>query len=670
MKTTIFIILILLFFHNGYAQNPGDISRFNKELTQVTQDTSKVRVLINLSLSYRFSNFDSSALFAQKALALSRSIDFKSGEMNALDRLGNIAIQLGDIPKGLNYSLQALRIAEDNNLLNDAALILNTLGICYRGLENYPEAIKYFRKQIIVSEGSNEAGVAYGYSALANVYQKKGQLDSATFNANKAKQLFQEIDVIEPSLNSTFGRIEFDKGNYQSALKFFNNSLQESEAIKDFNRKSSTLTDMAKVYQTLNKRDSSILYAKEGLKAAEQMGISNNIYKAAKFLSLLYEDKDNEKALAYLKMATAINDSIFSRKNILATADIANAEQERLREIEAAKLSYQNKLKQYGFLAGLGFLTIVAFLLYRNNRRKHNDNIKLQSQKEKIESTLGKLKSTQAQLIQSEKMASLGELTAGIAHEIQNPLNFVNNFSEVSAELVEEVEEERAKSREARDETLVSEILGDIKQNLEKINHHGKRADAIVKGMLEHSRTGSGEKELTDINSLASEYLNLAYQSFKSKNKDVEISLITELDPTIPKIELVRPDIGKVLLNILNNAFYACTSTSISTDTSKFDVRNSKFDIPLNHPTIGITTKNLGDSIQISISDNGPGIPSSIKSKIFQPFFTTKPTGQGTGLGLSLSYDIVKSHGGELKVETKEGEGSEFIIQLPKQVLI
>ncbi|RPA68658.1 hypothetical protein EF405_08750 [Cyclobacteriaceae bacterium YHN15] len=286
-------------------------------------------------------------------------------------------------------------------------------------------------------------------------------------------------------------------------------------------------------------------------------------------------------------------------------------------------------------------------------------------QAKEIEKAYTELKATQAQLIQSEKMASLGELTAGIAHEIQNPLNFVNNFSEVSVELLEEIREARSERRdlpagesESRPKTetdeMEDEILEDIRQNLEKIQHHGKRADAIVKGMLEHSRTSSGEKELTDINTLAREYLNLAYQSFKSKNEGVDIKLITDLDPTIPKIELVRADIGKVLLNILNNAFYAVTS--------KFDVRNSKFDIPLNHPTVSITTKNLGDSILISISDNGPGIPDAIKDKIFQPFFTTKPTGQGTGLGLSLSYDIVKAHGGELKVISEEGKGSEFII--------
>ena len=310
-------------------------------------------------------------------------------------------------------------------------------------------------------------------------------------------------------------------------------------------------------------------------------------------------------------------------------------------------------------------------------------------QAKEIEKAYKELQKTQAQLIQSEKMASLGELTAGIAHEIQNPLNFVNNFSEVSAELVEEMKESRSKKqdekREARgerpdeSEELEDEILEDIKQNLEKINHHGKRADAIVKGMLEHSRTGSGEKELTDINSLASEYLNLAYQSYKSKNEGVDIKLITDLDQSLPKIELVRADIGKVLLNILNNAFYAVGTGHVGTGHVLSLQPMVTVSTKLREGSPSGLSRDLGRAggrdvrwVQISITDNGPGIPSSIKDKIFQPFFTTKPTGQGTGLGLSLSYDIVKAHGGEIRVESPpadkqsvEGIGTKFIIQLP-----
>jgi two-component system NtrC family sensor kinase len=304
-------------------------------------------------------------------------------------------------------------------------------------------------------------------------------------------------------------------------------------------------------------------------------------------------------------------------------------------------------------LLGLFALTLGFAIV---NKQKSNSRLTIKNQE--VTNTLDKLRQTQSQLIQSEKMASLGELTAGIAHEIQNPLNFVNNFSEVSAELVDEIQDIRRKTQDKATSSEEDEILEDIKQNLEKINHHGKRADAIVKGMLEHSKTGSGVKELTDINTLANEYLNLSYQSFKSKNKEVEISLITDFDPSAPKIELIRADIGKVLLNILNNAFYACTHSEFSPDS--YRDHNSEL-----KPLVKVSTRNNGNKIEIKVSDNGPGIPDAIKDKIFQPFFTTKPTGQGTGLGLSLSYDIVKAHGGELKVETKEGEGSEFIIQLP-----
>jgi signal transduction histidine kinase len=278
---------------------------------------------------------------------------------------------------------------------------------------------------------------------------------------------------------------------------------------------------------------------------------------------------------------------------------------------------------------------------------------------EKAYSELGKahqnLKSTQAQLIQSEKMASLGELTAGIAHEIQNPLNFVNNFSEVSNELIAEIEEERTKSQESRDETLVSEILRDVKENLSKINHHGKRADSIVKGMLEHSRKSTGEKVPTNLNALADEYLRLSYHGMRAKDKSFNADFSTDFDPNLPKVNVVPQDIGRVLLNVINNAFQACGSLEPSKGLEPLEGFN---------PQVIVSTKNLGNRIQITVKDNGPGIPDSIKEKIFQQFFTTKPTGQGTGLGLSLSFDIVKAHGGELKVETIVGEGSEFIIYL------
>ncbi|MCB0728524.1 MAG: hypothetical protein KDD00_13765 [Ignavibacteriae bacterium] len=265
-----------------------------------------------------------------------------------------------------------------------------------------------------------------------------------------------------------------------------------------------------------------------------------------------------------------------------------------------------------------------------------------------IRTTLENLKSTQSQLIHSEKMASLGELTAGIAHEIQNPLNFVNNFSEVNTELIAEMKDELVKGNTEE----VKAIADDIEANEQKINHHGKRADAIVKGMLQHSRTSSGVKEPSDINVLADEYLRLAYHGLRAKDKTFNSKMETDFDEGIGKINIIPQDIGRVILNLITNAFY------VVDEKKKSGVENYE-------PTVSVITKKVGDKVEVRVKDNGNGIPQKVLDKIFQPFFTTKPTGQGTGLGLSLSYDIVKSHGGELKVETKEDEGSEFVIELP-----
>ncbi|MDR6197541.1 two-component system NtrC family sensor kinase [Siphonobacter sp. BAB-5404] len=336
------------------------------------------------------------------------------------------------------------------------------------------------------------------------------------------------------------------------------------------------------------------------------------------------------------------------------------------------------------FEAGKFFAFVWVFILWLNNRKQEKaleaERLKLEKQeelgrvteaqrdqlevlvaertaelrlqKEELEKALSHLKSTQNQLIHAEKMASLGELTAGIAHEIQNPLNFVNNFSEVSIELVDELREESQKPEQ--DTELIIELLTDIEQNLQKIQHHGKRADSIVKGMLQHSRTSSGQKEDIDLNAMAEEYLRLAYHGLRAKDKTFNAKMVTELDPMLGKVHVLPQDLGRVLLNMLTNAFYA--------------VSDKKRQQPQGYePTVWIVTQSRPNQVIIRVRDNGTGMPDSVKQKIFQPFFTTKPTGQGTGLGLSLSYDIItKGHGGSLEVITQEGAFTEFIIRLPR----
>lgn len=339
--------------------------------------------------------------------------------------------------------------------------------------------------------------------------------------------------------------------------------------------------------------------------------------------------------------------------------------------------SYKEFFESAATFAGLWLFGFGIYALVQNNRerkqrQKQEERIRqaearkaelehlvaertveLTQQKDALEKTLTELKAAQDQLIHSEKMASLGELTAGIAHEIQNPLNFVNNFSELSVELAHELLDELEKPD--LDRELVKDLVSDLTQNQEKINHHGKRAANIVSGMLQHARSSTGAKEPTDLNALADEYLRLSYHGLRAKDKSFNAKMNTEFDPAIGKIEVVPQDFGRVLLNLINNAFYAVHQKAKQASEGY-------------SPTVTISTEKLKNAIEIRIRDNGTGIPDSLKAKIFQPFFTTKPTGQGTGLGLSLAYDIVtKGHGGTMEVETKEGEGTTFIIQLPQQ---
>src|SRR5688572_6618423 len=477
---------------------------------------------------------------------------------------------------------------------------------------------------------------------FADGYEQLNKLESA-------EKLVQMLEEKHPSEqvwlvinNRLRGSIAAKRNELPLAIEYYRKSIEAAMAGTTFREAATAINAMARVFKKLGQTDSAIFYAKEGLKLGEMLKYRNRILAASDLLAELYAEKDPKEAIKYYQIASAAKDSLYGVQKVQQLQSATMQEQERQNELEAAQLAYQNKMRQWALLAGGGVFLIIAVILFRNNRQKQKTN-------KVLETTLTNLKNTQSQLIQSEKMASLGELTAGIAHEIQNPLNFVNNFSEVSNEMIDEMKTELVNNN--KEEALA--IADDIKQNLEKINHHGKRADGIVKGMLQHSRSSSGQKEPTDINALTDEYLRLAYHGLRAKDNSFNATMKTDFDDSIGNINIIPQDMGRVILNLINNAFYAV-------DEKKRGAGNSY------EPTATVTTKKQNGKIEIKVKDNGNGIPQKVLDKIFQPFFTTKPTGQGTGLGLSLAYDIVtKGHGGELKVETKEGEGSEFIIQLP-----
>jgi len=373
----------------------------------------------------------------------------------------------------------------------------------------------------------------------------------------------------------------------------------------------------------------------------------NELMRDYKLLADVYDRIGNAQlSKESYKKYIQLQDSLIADQRQFASVSFEVEQQMNEKELSINKLKNDNKIASItrNFIIGFAaMLLILAVSIYYRFQSKKKANAVL-------ESTLSELKSTQSQLIQSEKMASLGELTAGIAHEIQNPLNFVNNFADVNVELIEELETEANKGNLEE----VKLLAKDIKENETKITHHGKRADAIVKNMLQHSRKTSGQKELTDINALCDEYLRLSYHGLKAKDKSFNAEFETKFDTTLAPINVVPQDIGRVILNLINNAFYAVNERQKKEEDSGYK------------PLVTLTTSKQGDQVVIEVADNGTGMPEQVKEKIFQPFFTTKPTGEGTGLGLSLSYDFVtKGHGGIMEVLTREGEGSKIIVRLP-----
>ncbi len=536
----------------------------------------------------------------------------------------------------IKNSLYALKLDKELDNKKGIGECLSSIGSAYSSQRKYPEALDKFAEAL---QTFKDLGIPTQIEmineGIADIYEKQG--DSAYGSQNKSEAAYKYQKAEESELIA----LNISRSEYPINIAVCFSGLGQID-IK-----------LGKLTQAKNYLDSSLKINKE---YSLYLSISRDYYNLSRIDSLQGNYKN---AYKNYQLFHIYNDSVKTEEDTKATVQaqmkydyekkqaIAKAEQDK-KDADAKRI----KSQQYFAIASLGVVMfavlVIAFIQFRNNKQKQKANKLITKQKEKVEATLEELKSTQSQLIQSEKMASLGELTAGIAHEIQNPLNFVNNFSEVSTELIDEMKDELSKSNYED----ANAIADDLKQNLEKINHHGRRAGNIVKGMLQHSQASTGKKEPTDINSLCDEYLRLAYHGLRAKDKDFNAKMETDFDSSIGKANIIAQDIGRVLLNLINNAFYAVNE-------------KSKQNIPGYYPTVSVSTKKETGKISISVEDNGNGIPESIKEKIFQPFFTTKPTGSGTGLGLSLGYDIVKAHGGEIKVQTKEGEGTEFMIQLP-----
>jgi signal transduction histidine kinase len=651
MKKSILLALLLVPAFGIVAAQQIIIDSLKRELRTAKEDTARVLLLGELARSLYLSKPDTALLLAQQGYDLSQKLHYPRGIALALNRMAVGHSALGDYPKSLLLFKKALAASQELNDPVGTAQAYNNIGDTYLIQMDYTNALAYFIKaNKTITPGAKPYAEMIFSLNIGECYLRMQQYDSALFYLQTTYGQVKKygFDDLYGDFERNLGEVEAAKNHVPAALAYLRQSVASSQAVEDLQNVSKTYKSIGAVYRNQQQPDSAIFYTRKALAAAQAGSYNQGIFETSTLLTQLYEGKNDAVAFRYLKLATAAKDSLFSQEKVKQLLSISFEEKQRQQELEAARAESRNQIRLYALLGILGVFLLLALVLYRNNRQKQKANMLLQQQKQEIENTLAELKATQAQLVQSEKMASLGALAAGIAHEIQNPLNFVNNFSEVSAELAGEVKQ--AVEDGNREEALIAAT--DIQDNLKKIAHHGKRADAIVKGMLQHSRKNTGEKQLTDINTLADEYLRLSYHGLRAKDKSFNADFKTALDKTIGKISIVPQDIGRVLMNLFNNAFYAVHEKKKNSGEGY-------------EPTIFVSTKKLADTIEIRVQDNGMGISKSLIDKIFQPFFTTKPTGQGTGLGLSLSYDIIIAHGGELKVDTEEGKGATFTILLP-----
>jgi two-component system NtrC family sensor kinase len=680
-KLLLSTIVVLLFFTPMVTMaqaNRADSIR--QIISQATHDSVRISACSALYDYFEESNRDSARYYIEEGLKLSRKNGKKLAEARCLVSLAYQQLSSGRYAESFGNLLQALSLAEnqgnekDNWLSNwsgspqnSQPLVLaythHTFANLMTPTRNTKQQVFHYREALrLGKQVGNAQRILLANLGLGRTYLDNNWIDSALIFEKEAARIAQDpvLKRFLPAIQSYLGAIYFEKKEPALALQnLYHGILIANDYGNPTGRLAQNYYRLTKYYLAERNKDSSLYYALKFKQAMEIVGAValSTVDKgmAYEYLSLAYKLNDqHDSAVSYQGLALTTKDSINNaRINSLAEFQNLNLqEQLRLRNLEKEQELYQSRVRSYGLLAGLLVFSVIAIILYRNNKQKQKTN-------RELENTLSNLKSTQAQLIQSEKMASLGELTAGIAHEIQNPLNFVNNFSEVNRELIDEVKTQKSKVNTEE----LDDLLDDILQNNEKIHHHGKRADAIVKGMLQHSQKGSGVKEPTNINALADEYLRLAYHGLKAKDNTFNATIKTDFDPGIGNINIIPQDIGRVLLNLINNAFYAVNEKKKQSGDGY-------------QPEVIITTQRVNasenspirqsvNSLIISVRDNGNGIPENIRNKIFQPFFTTKPTGQGTGLGLSLSYDIIKAHDGTMNIINAPGGGAEFIVTLP-----
>ncbi len=673
-----FICFFLIYTHQVCAQDQNIADSLSKIYETKNYKDSTILPLLK-DLCYNEVRDNKKALqYANELITLSRQTNSLKYLRAGYFLKGTKLRMLGQLDPALASFITSIELAKQQKNLRAEGDGYSSIADIYSVANNHSTAGFYYRQAIQTLRKSNDSlSLAAALSNAGDDLLKVRIFDTAMQYFSEAKAIYEARDYgsgIGYSLGN-IGVVYANTGNLYEAEKNIGQAISILEENHDYYPICDYLISFSDVYEEKGRIQDAIQYAARSLSLAQQYNLNEQVANASKKLSSLYEKNNNLKeSLHFYKMYVQYRDSLNNLETVQKMADLrtgfeVSQKQGEVNILTSQKLTQRNLLIASVLIAALALGIIVV--LIKSNRHKKQSFIVLTAQKKqteiektKAETALSELTKTQKQLVQSAKLASLGELTAGIAHEIQNPLNFINNFSELNTELINEATQEI----ENGNVDALKLLLADITDNEQKINQHGKRADAIVKGMLQHSRSSGGVKEPTDINALFDEYLRLSYHGLRARDKSFNATIKTDFDASIGKLTVLPQELGRVILNLLTNAFY------VVDEKNKEKSKHTKEGINISgekyEPTVTIATHKIpsadGGGAEIIITDNGNGIPEQILDKIFQPFFTTKPTGQGTGLGLSMSYDIItKGHGGELKVETEIGKGTKFIITLP-----
>jgi two-component system, NtrC family, sensor kinase len=651
MKKYLLTCCFLLAVHIGLTQEQAiqAIRHRSDSLIQLLKTENNQEKKADLIIEFYLTSIDGFPLLllelGQQLLVLAREKNDPMIESAGWSALGQGYRLTGNYARALELHQKAVDLAERSGSDTQLAFAYNQMGHIYKDRQENEKALSLYHAAMYYGKRRGATSIWFPPMNLGAVHLSMGQLDSALTYINMALKDKNTTGiltggnhvVILANLASIYSR----KGDLQQAREYFTSSLARAMEIQSPRYLNSCYVAIADHYNRLRMPDSAAYFNRMAVESVQNSASNTLALNPARMLIDYYQNKNADSTVKYWRIYSAANDSLNNTRANQQIQMLTLEAQQRKWDIEQASKDSRTKWQTLMLIGGLLSAILILTLVVRANRRRKKDH-------EQLAQAFGELRSTQNQLIQSEKMASLGELTAGIAHEIQNPLNFVNNFSSLNTELVSEARD----AISAGNLEEIGEILETVALNEQKIQEHGKRADAIVKGMLQHSRTSSGVKEPTDINALVDEYLRLAFHGMCAKDKSFQSDFSFTPDRNIGKLNVIPQDIGRVLLNLINNAFYAVHEKAKNADAEY-------------KPRVEVTTLREGNKTILTVKDNGRGIPSKIKDKIFQPFFTTKPSGEGTGLGLSLSYDIVKAHAGEIAIESKEGEGTSFIVVLP-----